>query len=99
MEGLNTLPPLTEEAMPLSENARGWLTSEREDILRAIYFGNATSRDFTEFQVMSSQIFLMNPNMTPEEWGAELNEEWQRAMEAIMLENDWGPHNNWGMED
>ena len=99
MEVLNTLPPLTEEAMPLSEHTRGWLTSEREDILRAIYFGNATSRDFTEFQVMSSQIFLLSPDMTPEEWGAELNAEWQRAMEAVMLENDWGPHNNWGLED
>jgi ABC-type glycerol-3-phosphate transport system substrate-binding protein len=96
MDELSQLPPLTD--MPLSDQARGWLTAPQEDILYANYFGYATSKEFTDFQVLSSQIFLTDRSMTPESYGAQLNVEWKKMVEAAKIENNWNAANNYGIK-
>ncbi|WP_148409854.1 ABC transporter substrate-binding protein [Murimonas intestini] len=93
MDEFLVIPPLKD--MELSEKLAGWLTTDTEDFLHANYFGYATSKEFTDFQVLSSQVYLTD-DMDLEEYTSELNTEWQSMCENAKIENDWSEENGYG---
>ncbi|HHV09468.1 MAG TPA: extracellular solute-binding protein [Clostridiales bacterium] len=95
MDGFMIIPPVQD--MPMSDNLKGWLTTETEDVLHANYFGYATSKEFTDFQVLSSQVYLMG-DMDMEEYTEGLNKEWSAMSENAKVENGWSKENEYGMK-
>ncbi len=93
MDEFMVIPPLKD--MEMSDALRGWLTTDTEDVLRANYFGYATSKEFTDFQVLMSQVYLTG-DMTLEEYTKELNDEWKTMCENAKIENDWSEENGYG---
>lgn len=93
MDEFLTIPPLKD--MDLSDKLSGWLTTDTEDVLHANYFGYATSKEFTDFQVLSSQVYLTD-DMTLEDYTNELNTEWKNMCENAKTENDWSEENGYG---
>ena len=93
MDEFMVIPPLKD--MEMSEALQGWLTTETEDVLRANYFGYATSKEFTDFQVLMSQVYLTG-DMSLEEYTKELNEEWKTMCENAKIENGWSEENGYG---
>lgn len=93
MDEFMVIPPLKD--MEMSDALRGWLTADTEDVLRANYFGYATSKEFTDFQVLMSQVYLTG-DMSLEEYTKELNEEWKTMCENAKIENGWSEENGYG---
>lgn len=93
MDEFLVIPPLKD--MEMSENLKGWLTTETEDVLRANYFGYATSKEFTDFQVLESQVYLTD-DISIDEYTSELNTEWKNMCENAKLENGWSEENAYG---
>lgn len=96
MDEFLTIPPLKD--MEMSEELKGWLTTDTEDVLRANYFGYATSKEFTDFQVLTSQVYLTD-DMDIDEYTSELNTEWQNMCENAKIENNWSEENGYGMSE
>ena len=89
------IPPLTDIDLP--GDLQWWLTADNEDILRANYFGAATSKQFADFTSMSSQLLFSN-SISLDEWCNELNTEWKSCIEKLKEENGWSADNNYGSE-
>lgn len=89
------IPPLVDIDLP--DDLKWWLTAENEDILRANFFGAATSKQFADFTSMSAQLLFSN-SISLDEWCNELNAEWTSCMEKIKEENGWSKDNNYRIE-
>lgn len=87
------LPPLAD--MELSDELQGWLTQENEDTLRANYFGNATFKEFVDFQVLSGQLYL-GDELDLDTYLQELNQEWKAQSDKAKAENGWSEENEYG---
>lgn len=93
MNQLMVIPPVKD--MDMSEELKGWLTTDTEDVLRANYFGYATSKEFTDFQVLTSQVYLTD-DMKIEDYTSQLNTEWKNMCESTKIENNWTEENGYG---
>lgn len=93
MNQLLVIPPVKD--MEMSEELKGWLTTDTEDVLRANYFGYATSKEFTDFQVLTSQVFLID-GMELDDYTVQLNGEWKNMCESAKIENGWSEENGYG---
>lgn len=93
MNQLASTPPIM--GIELSENLAAWIPNENEDILHCSYFGNSTSKEFATFQVLSSQVWLVD-KMTQEDYMNELNTEWTKMIEDAKEAGGWTKENGYG---
>ena len=89
--------PSTLVGSKTSEKLSGFEMLADEDYNKANYTGPATIKEFSDFIVMSGQLYIAG-KYDFDKYSSELNKEWKKGMDAAKKANNWTSENEYGIK-